>query len=122
MQTVQNSEPVMVAQWRLESFGTGFGTVVLEDFPVYIGRGAGADIRVEDVYVSRLHCEIIARDGNLVVNDLNSKNGTFVNGVRMETSILCEDDIFSLGESHFVIRQISNAGAESVVNKEQCNP
>ncbi len=47
---------------------------------VKIGRDPSAQIRVNSTEVSRIHCEIHVRDGNVFVKDLGSRNGTFVNG------------------------------------------
>ncbi|MCG6157061.1 FHA domain-containing protein [Rubinisphaera margarita] len=47
---------------------------------VKIGRDPTAQIRVNSTEVSRIHCEITLRDGNVYVKDLGSRNGTFVNG------------------------------------------
>lgn len=50
---------------------------------VNIGRGAGNDIIVNDNFVSSSHCQIIQDDhGGFIIID-NSRNGTFVNGVRI---------------------------------------
>src|ERR1700742_170019 len=50
---------------------------------VRIGRLPPSDLVLADSQVSRSHCTVIPRDGKLVVNDLNSTNGTFVDGVRV---------------------------------------
>lgn len=47
---------------------------------VIIGRGTTARIRIPSPEVSREHCKIIFKDRRLIVEDLNSHNGTFVNG------------------------------------------
>jgi len=49
--------------------------------PAYIGRAAGNTVRLDDPSISRVHCSIALRgDGQLVISDLDSANGTFVNG------------------------------------------
>ena len=45
-----------------------------------IGRGETAHLRPASDLVSREHCEILFGDGKVVINDLTSRNGTFVNG------------------------------------------
>jgi hypothetical protein len=50
---------------------------------VRIGRTPPSDLILTDSQVSRSHCTVIPRDGRLVVSDLNSTNGTFVDGVRL---------------------------------------
>ena len=52
---------------------------------VVIGRQSGNDVVVPDEQVSRKHAEVEERDGSLIVTDLNSSNGTFVNGTRISS-------------------------------------
>jgi hypothetical protein len=73
---------------------TGLGTYV-------IGR-KGCDIVVEDEKVSRKHASIvIAREGQYHVQDLASKNGTFVNGVRLTRRNLAHNDLIRVGNTTF---------------------
>ena len=48
-----------------------------------IGRDECCDIILTDGHPSRVHAQIIFRDGRLLLDDLNSKNGTFVNNNRI---------------------------------------
>lgn len=48
--------------------------------PVVIGRGEGASLRLTEDSVSRRHCEVIERDGGVVLRDLGSTNGTLLDG------------------------------------------
>ena len=58
-----------------------------------LGRATGADFIVDAPLVSRVHCRIVARpDGTLEVHDLESTNGTFVNGNRIDTARLASGD------------------------------
>jgi len=50
-----------------------------------VGRTAPADIVLADSEVSRAHCRLTLQDGVLMVTDLNSTNGTFIDGVRIQT-------------------------------------
>ena len=49
-----------------------------------IGRGETAHLRPSSDLVSREHCEILVGDGKVIINDLNSRNGTFINGKQLE--------------------------------------
>lgn len=57
----------------------------LSSRPQIIGRGADADILLEDQFASRRHAEIRQQDGVYLIHDLASKNGVIVNGVRLES-------------------------------------
>ncbi|QEG20723.1 FHA domain-containing protein [Mariniblastus fucicola] len=48
-----------------------------------IGRGEGAHLRPSSDLVSRHHCGISVTDGQVIVEDLGSRNGTFVNGEQL---------------------------------------
>ena len=68
-----------------------------------IGRAAGADFIVDAALVSRVHCRVTALpDGGLEVRDLDSTNGTFVNGQRIETARLATGDRIQVGRVELV--------------------
>jgi diguanylate cyclase (GGDEF)-like protein len=63
-----------------------------------IGRVEDADITLDSPTVSRRHAEIIIQDQNsMLIKDLNSSNGTYVNGNKITETELHEGDIFSIG-------------------------
>jgi hypothetical protein len=64
-----------------------------------VGRGAAADVRLDDAHASRLHARIRVEDAGAVVEDLGSKNGVRVNGarVRRRTCRLAPGDEIALG-------------------------
>jgi two-component system cell cycle response regulator len=68
-----------------------------------LGRGEGAGIRLGDEGVSREHAEILLEGGRVLVRDLSSTNGTFVNGARQTTHELRDGDQVSVGTATFVV-------------------
>ena len=56
------------------------GDLCLESFPAVLGRGGDCDIPVPIGFVSRRHCRFVRRGDEIWVQDLESLNGTFVNG------------------------------------------
>jgi two-component system, NtrC family, response regulator AtoC len=50
---------------------------------VFVGRGSNVQVALEDASVSRLHAKLLIADGEAMIEDLNSRNGTFVNGERL---------------------------------------
>ena len=68
-----------------------------------VGRGAAAHFVVDKPLVSRLHCNLVAAPDELVVEDLESTNGTFVNGRREQRSALREGDLLRLGDVELLV-------------------
>ena len=60
----------------------------------------------EESYLSRHHAELELIDGDYVLRDLASRNGTFVNGERVESSILRDGDAVRLGLTHMIYRTL----------------
>jgi len=56
------------------------GDIRLEHFPAILGRGHECDISVPVGFISRRHCRFVLRSDEVCVQDLESLNGTFVNG------------------------------------------
>ena len=68
-----------------------------------LGRAAGADFVVDAALVSRVHCRFTAlADGGLEIRDLDSTNGTFVNGHRIATTRLASGDRMQIGRVQLV--------------------
>ena len=68
-----------------------------------IGRGADVDIRIDDPGASRNHCEIVM-GSPLIVRDLNSTNGTMVDGKRITDLALAEGTAIQIGSTTLVFR------------------
>ena len=68
-----------------------------------LGRATGADFIVDAALVSRVHCRFTATaDGELEIRDLESRNGTFVNGQRTEVARLTSGDKVQIGRVEVV--------------------
>ena len=68
-----------------------------------VGRAARADFIVDAPLVSRLHCRLTAGAAELEVVDLESTNGTFVNGERVERARLKGGDRLGVGRVELMI-------------------
>jgi len=77
----------------------------LADGTHVIGRAEENSVYVPYRNLSRRHAEIQVRGDSVVVRDLGSKNGTFVNGERVETRALGYGDVVACGGASFEIRQ-----------------
>jgi pSer/pThr/pTyr-binding forkhead associated (FHA) protein len=78
--------------------------IVLDKLPVVIGRNPEADVRVNDRWISRVHCEISEISGTLLVRDLDSRNGTAVNGQYIKEAHLLPGDRLTVGLTSFEVR------------------
>lgn len=64
---------------------------------IRVGRSPKSDLRLNDNKVSRLHCQIEEDGDHHVIVDLDSANGTVVNGDRVKRVVLKEGDFIRLG-------------------------
>ncbi|MDX2198482.1 MAG: FHA domain-containing protein [Phycisphaerae bacterium] len=69
-----------------------------------IGRKLDCDLRIPTGDVSREHCEVLSNGSGLRVRDLESANGTYVNGKRVTESPLKAGDKLSVGPVVFVVQ------------------
>lgn len=85
--------------------------VLVERFPWLIGSGAHSDLRLDDRSVSRSHALLIWRNdlGGIRLIDLNSTNGTFVNGRRVRESTLISGQRIAIGAVCMTYRLQSSA-------------
>jgi predicted component of type VI protein secretion system len=69
--------------------------------PATIGRGRGLSIVLPHPLVSRQHCELYEQDGQLMVRDLGSLNGTFVNNQKVAESPVSPGELLTIGTVTF---------------------
>ena len=67
-----------------------------------LGRSRECDVRVADLNVSRKHAEVRDEDGDLVLVDLGSTNGTLLNGRPVDRQRLQDGDTITLGSTEIV--------------------
>jgi hypothetical protein len=77
--------------------------------PVTIGRAPDNDIPIDNLAVSNYHARVYIEAGSLVVEDLNSLNGSFLNDIRVERAMLKDGDTILIGKHHIVVDQSSDA-------------
>jgi hypothetical protein len=70
-----------------------------------LGRGTDCDLRLVDTGVSRHHAELRVEDSQVVLVDLGSTNGTFVNGQPVRRVALTDGTNVTLGRTTLVFRQ-----------------
>ena len=73
-----------------------------------VGRATRADFIVDAALVSRLHCRLTAGATELEVVDLDSTNGTFVNGERISRVVVKEGDRLGVGRVELIVSRPSS--------------
>ena len=69
-----------------------------------LGRATGADFILDAALLSRVHCRFtVTPDGGLEVRDLDSTNGTFVNGAKIDVARLASGDRLLVGRVELVV-------------------
>jgi len=78
--------------------------VVFDKDVISIGRSRDNDIVIENLAVSRNHARIRRENNSFILRDLNSANGTFVNGVRVTKTELFNDDVITIGKHKLIFK------------------
>jgi pSer/pThr/pTyr-binding forkhead associated (FHA) protein len=76
-----------------------------------IGRAPRADLILDAALVSRLHCRLEAGDAAMVVVDLESTNGTFINDQRVDRGTVAEGDRLRVGRVELTVERAADANA-----------
>ncbi len=94
-------------QVGLEVYERGAQRSLQARAPFEIGRSRQSGISLHDSEVSRRHARLAAHDGTLFVEDLESRNGTFLNGRRVTESIeVREGDAIDVGTTRLVVKSL----------------
>jgi len=95
--------------WTLQSIDPVDSDLVFRLLPgslKTIGRAPGVDFVVDAALVSRVHCRLTLSDTNeLLLEDLGSTNGTFVNGEKVPKAVLSDGDKVTVGRIEFVVNE-----------------
>ena len=86
--------------------------------PIVLGRGVETDIHVEDNEVSRAHCAVWLEGRKILVKDLRSRNGTFVNDGRVQEAELKPGDQVRIGHFKFAIEGDAPQKGASTIMRE----
>jgi hypothetical protein len=80
--------------------------IPLDDAITHVGRAAAADLRFEDVHVSRRHAIVVRYGDHVRVLDDRSSAGTFVNGRRIIATDLRDGDVIRIGPVTFAYLRV----------------
>ena len=71
---------------------------------VVIGRGTECDVVIQDLKASRRHCQLSRKDEGFLLEDLGSRNGTYVNGEKITAPVLLKaKHTFQIGDTMFYL-------------------
>ncbi len=86
---------------------------LVTDNPLPIGRDPGqALVIIQEPIISKLHCQVFVRDGEVFVRDLNSTNGVYVNEEKVAERRIQDGDVVFLGKKgtvRFVYHRLGTA-------------
>ena len=82
---------------------------------ITLGRDSNNNFQVLDSKASRVHAQILVQhDNSIVIEDLNSFNGTFVNERKIEKEIIHSGDKIRIGDTILLIKEISKQEEEEL--------
>jgi pSer/pThr/pTyr-binding forkhead associated (FHA) protein len=81
------------------------GERVIDKERILLGRKAGVDIRIKGESISKVHAQIVNVDGEFILQDLNSTNGTRVGDELIQWHYLKENDQIHIGGFVFEFHQ-----------------
>ena|SRR5215207_4808671 len=98
--------------WTLQSVDPADAALTFRLLPgslKTLGRAPRADFVVDAALVSRVHCRLTLNATNqLEIEDLDSTNGTFLNGKKVSKATLNDGDKLTIGRVQFVVNSESN--------------
>ena len=96
----------------------------LADTRLTVGRDNSNQVQIGDATVSKKHCVIEAVNGNFELVDLDSHNGTFVNGIPVKRRSLAHGDVIRVGTSEllFLTREECHEGSSELQYSDEATP
>jgi len=80
-----------------------------EKKPLSLGRARKADVTIDDSLLSGLHCSLRIRKGYPYIEDQNSKNGVYINGLRVTGGRIFAEDVVMIGNAILQLDPIKNS-------------
>jgi pSer/pThr/pTyr-binding forkhead associated (FHA) protein len=80
-------------------------TFTLSTEEVIIGRAVECTVRIESNDVSRRHLRLTSKEDEYACEDLGSRNGVYLNGVKIHSAVLRNEDQLQLGDAVFIYRE-----------------
>jgi len=95
---------------------------VVHPIPFSIGRKSGNSLQFSSRAVSSQHAELDIHEGKLILKDLQSTNGTYVNGQRVTSPVVVKvDDLVQIADVAFRVRCDDHATATNTISENICD-
>jgi general secretion pathway protein A len=91
------------------------GEYALKPGRTIVGRTPDNDVQIRSKFVSRHHTQIVSDRTQSVVEDLNSTNGVFIRGQRVQHHTLTDGDVIQLGEHQLLYRNLRSVATSELV-------
>lgn len=115
----------MPATWTLTGRLSDAGEsrrIVIAANPFQVGRKAGLSLSLQQQTISSLHAELQLRDKALLLRDLDSTNGTYLNGVRVVGETLVQDgDLIQFADLPFRATQETSKRDSRTIHEDVCD-
>lgn len=97
----------------------GRRVIPIENSEILLGRHRSVDIQFPDLSVSRYHAVLTYSDGIFLLEDLNSRSGTYLNGKKIKSAVVNVDDEIRMGAVTFHIKKIKDVSNVQKRNKRK---
>lgn len=109
------SDKKTISRWKLVANGSWLAG---QEFPIFeegtiLGRGKTCDVTIPGTHLSRTHAELAVKGNQLLVKDLSSANGTFINDERITVATAKAGDILRIDVYSFRITGPQAAASEA---------
>jgi pSer/pThr/pTyr-binding forkhead associated (FHA) protein len=81
-----------------------------------VGRALSSDIPVLDPTISRRHAEVVWDGNGVHVRDLGSSNGTFLNGIKVESAKISPGDVVTFGKVPFRLKESTSDNRQAAMD------
>lgn len=100
--------------FQLAGVGNAYSFELRPGDTIVVGRAVNSDFAVVDPTVSRRHAELTVSQDGVLVKDAGSSNGTYVNGVRIDSQFAVAGDTLAFGEVTFRLEERTSAASPTV--------
>jgi type II secretory pathway predicted ATPase ExeA len=102
----------LLTQVEVRHEGTAISTLKFPSGRAVIGRAPDSEIYIHSNFVSRHHAQLVSDERGCVVEDLNSRNGVYVDNRRISIHRLQDGDVISIGMHELVYTDLRSVGGE----------